>query len=159
MIWILLLTLILIVGVLLLTPIKLAIDTRIPEMKFLWKGIGNAAINYKEEEWLLRFRVFFYTKEIQLQSIKGRKKKQEKPKRKKRNLPKMLGKLLAVIKTFRVPVWHISMDTEDYVHNAWLYPLNYFMGVEHCNINFHEESYIVLELRNNLARILYAWFR
>jgi len=73
MIWLLLLALILIVGGLLLTPIKLAIDTRIPEIKFSWKGIGNAAINYKEEEWLLRFRVFFYAKEIQLRNIKEEK--------------------------------------------------------------------------------------
>ena len=113
----------LIVCGLLLTPMILAIDTRIPEIKFSWKGIGIAAINYKEEEWLLRFRIFFYAKEIQLRNIKGRKKKQEKSKRKKRNPRKMMRKFLAVMKTFRVPVWRISIDTGDYVYNAWLYPL------------------------------------
>ena len=87
---------------------------------------------------------------------KGRKKKQEKSKRKKRNPRKMMRKFLAVMKTFRVPVWRISIDTGDYVYNAWLYPLNYFIGTEHCQINFHEENYLVLELRNNLARMLYA---
>ena len=159
MIWLLLLALMLIVCGLLLTPMILAIDTRIPEIKFSWKGIGIAAINYKEEEWLLRFRIFFYAKEIQLRNIKGRKMKQEKSKRKKRNPRKMMRKFLAVMKTFRVPVWRISIDTGDYVYNAWLYPLNCFIGTEHYQINFHEENYLVLELRNNLARMLYAWFR
>ena len=158
MIWLLLAFLLIVCG-LLLTPVILAIDTRIPEIKLSWKGIGNAAINYKEEEWLLRFRIFFYAKEIQLRNIKGRKKKQEKSKRKKRNPRKMMRKFLAVMKTFRVPVWRISIDTGDYVYNAWLYPLNYFIGTEHYQINFHEENYLVLELRNNLARMLYAWFR
>ena len=158
MIWLLLAFLLIVCG-LLLTPVILAIDTRIPEIKLSWKGIGNAAINYKEEEWLLRFRIFFYAKEIQLRNIKGRKKKQEKSKRKKRNPRKMMRKFLAVMKTFRVPVWRISIDTGDYVYNAWLYPLNYFIGTEHCQINFHEENYLVLELKNNLARMLYAWFR
>jgi len=158
MIWLLLAFLLIVCG-LLLTPVILAIDTRIPEIKLSWKGIGNAAINYKEEEWLLRFRIFFYAKEIQLHNIKRRKKRQEKPKRKKRSPRKMLRKFLPVMKTFRVPVWHISVDTEDYVYNAWLYPLNYFIGTEHCHINFHEENYLVLELRNNLARMLYAWIR
>jgi hypothetical protein len=159
MIWLLLLALLLIVCGLLLSPIILSIDTRIPEIKFSWKGIGNAAINYKEEKFLLRFRIFFYAKEIQLRRIKGTKKKQAKSKRKKRNSLKMFRKILGVFKTFRVPVWRISIDTGDYVYNAWLYPLNYFIGTEHCNINFHEENYMVLELRNNLAQMLYAWFR
>ena len=159
MIWLLLLALILTVCGLLLAPMILVIDTRIPEVKFSWKGIGNAAINYKEEEWLLRFRIFFFAKEVKLQSIKRRKKKQEKRKRNKRNLRKMFRKFLAVIKTFRVHVWRMSIDTGDYVYNAWLYPFNYFVGAEHCRINFQEENYLVLELRNNLARMLYAWFR
>jgi hypothetical protein len=160
MIWlILLLALVLIASGLMLTPIVLNIDTRVPEIKFAWKGIGNAAINYKDEEWLLRFSILFYNKEIQLRSAKGRKKKQEKTKRKKRNLQKMIQKFLAVGKTFQVPVWKISLDTEDYVYNAWLYPLNYFIGLDHWNINFHDENYLVLELRNNLGRMLYAWFR
>lgn len=159
MIWLLPLALILIVCGLLLTPMILAIDTRIPEIRFLWKGIGNAAINYKDERWLLRFRILFYSKEIQLRSIKRGKKKQEKRKRKKTNPRKIFGKILAVVKTFSVPVWRISIDTGNYVYNAWLYPLNYFIGAEHCHINFHEENYLVFELRNNLARMLYAWFR
>src|SRR6476661_863164 len=102
MIWlILLLALVLIASGLMLTPIVLYIDTRVPEIKFAWKGIGNAAINYKDEEWLLRFSILFYNKEIQLRSAKGRKKKQEKTKRKKRNLQKMIQKFLAVGKTFQ----------------------------------------------------------
>lgn len=159
MIWLLLLVLVLVVCGLLLTPMILAIDTRIPQAKFLWKGIGNVAIHYKEEKWLLQFRIFFFSKKIELQSIKERKKKRTKPKRKKRKPQKMLRKIFAVMKTFRVPVWRISMDTGDYVYNAWLYPLNYFIGIEHCNINFQEENYVILELRNNLWRMLYAWFR
>jgi hypothetical protein len=160
MIWLVTLAvIILIASGVLLTPMVLAIDTRIPEIKLVWKGIGNAAINYKEEKFLLRFRIFFYSKEIQLRSTKGGKKKPKKPQRKKSTPHKTLRKLLPLVKSFRVPVWKISLDTGDYMYNGLLYPLNYFFGADHCNINFNEQSYLVLELRNNLGRMLLAWMR
>jgi hypothetical protein len=160
MIWLVTLAIVILTGCgLLLTPMVLAVDTRIPEIKLVWRGIGNAAINYKEEKFLLRFSVFFFSKEIQLPSTKGRKKKTKKPQRKKSGPHKMLRKFLPVVKSFRVPVWKISLDTGDYMYNGLLYPLNYFLGTDHCNINFNEQTYLVLELRNNLGRMLLAWMR
>jgi hypothetical protein len=159
MIWLLPLAIVLIVCGLLLTPMIIGIDTRVPELTFRWKGIGNAAIHYESEEWLLRFRIVFYKREIKLRTLKRRKGKRKKAKRAKRRPQRMIRKFFAVGKTFRVPVWKISLDTGDYTHNALLYPLNHFIGRDHCNINFLGENHLVLELRNNLGRMLYAWIR
>lgn len=147
----------------LLSPLSLDIDTRIPAASFGWKGFGNAVIIYQEEEWWIRFRIFFFRKELNLSTMKRKPKnettKKVKHKREKMNSRKMLMKGMRILKTFRATQWRISLDTGDNVYNAWLYPLNFVVGTEHCNVNFYGENYLVLNLKNNMGRIFYAWFR
>lgn len=152
-----------VVAWLLFAPVILDIDTRIPAARFEWKGLGNAIIIFQEEEWRLRFRIFFFRKELNLSTMKRKPKmkktKKEKHKRKNMNSRKMVMKGMRILKTFRATQWRISLDTGNNMYNAWLYPLNFIIGAEHCNVNFYGENYLVLNLKNNLGRILYAWIR
>ena len=101
----------------------------------------------------------FFRKRNTTAQYKRKKKEACKPEKKKKQSAKNAKEIFIGDKTCHVRAWRISIDTGDYVYNAWLYPLNHFIGTEHCHINFHEENYLVLELRNNLARMLYVWVR
>ena len=162
MIWyVLLLAFLFAISWLMFAPFDVNVDTRIPEIKIAWRGIGNAAINYKQEEWIVTFRVFWFRKKLNLDKIHapGKKRKQRKKKARKFNIQNGLKIFLAIIRTFKVSVCRLSLDTGDVICNAWLYPLNYFIGTKYCHINFQDETYLVLKARNNVGRILYAWFR
>jgi len=144
------------------SPLALSIDTAVPEAKLTWKGIGRALLIYKEDEWLLFIRVLFFTREKNLSAPKkgNEKKKKEQKKavqKKKRNIRKLLKKGLRVAKSFIITDWRISVDTGNHVHNAWLYPLNFMLPGNHCNINFYNENYLMLKAKNQLWRMLYAW--
>ncbi len=146
------------------SPLSISIDTTVSEAKCTWKGIGKVLLIYKEDQWLLFIRVLFFTKEKNLSAPKKRdeKKKKERKKtehKKKRNVRKLLKKGLRVAKSFTITEWRMSIDTGDHVHNAWLYPLNFMLPGNHCNINFYDENYLVLKAKNQLWRMLFAWLR
>ncbi|HRH49321.1 MAG TPA: hypothetical protein PLP23_11270 [Panacibacter sp.] len=143
-------------------PFEFDVDTRIREIKIAWWGIGNVAITYKHEEWFVTFRVFWFRKQLKLENIHPPVKKIKQHKKRKAikiNIQNGLKSFIAVMRTFKVSACRLSLDTGDVILNAWLYPLNHFIGLRYCNINFQGENYFVLKARNNIGRILYAWFR
>ena len=149
----------LVLGWLLLAPLQLQIDTRIPQISFRWISVGKAKIAYEQGKWWLRISVFFFAKQWELEDVifKRRKKvKKNKPKAKTSH-SKWFRKLLNLIKTFRVTKWRIAIDTGDDVRNAWLYALNFYPGVSrHFCVNFFDENYLLLEIRNAPWKMVYA---
>jgi hypothetical protein len=149
---------------LLFSPFEIEIDTRIARAALRWISIGNAYIWY-ENEWWLSFQILFYHKTIRFSEIKLKPKKitgdktRQKPKRKMK-MSRLLKISLRVIKTFRVKEWQLAIDTGDNVRNAQLYPLNFmrFAG-NHLHINFMDENYFRLKVRNRPWKILYAFLR
>ena len=163
MIWlIIILVLILFIAWLLLSPVIMEIDTRVPHAGLRWVSIGNVNIWY-DEEWWLSMQILFFRKTIRFSNLKRKTKKTRKriaKKKKKGNPISKLSKMIMVIKTFRVTEWHLSVDTNDPVLNAQLYPLNYWHSVYgHLNINFNEENYLLVRIRNRPWKILYAFMR
>lgn len=72
----------------------------------------------------------------------------------------LLKKAVRIIKTFRVTEWRLAVDTGDHTRNAQLYPLNFLPGTfRHLQINFRDENYLVLKIRNRPWKILYAFLR
>ena len=140
------------------------IDTRIPGAGLRWISIGNVRVWY-ENEWLLSMRILFYRKTIRISEIKrtpkkindGKTKKKEK---RKMEIVRILKKMIRMLKTFRVTEWNVAIDTDDYIRNAQLYPLNYLPGIlGHLHINFQDENYVVLKIRNRPWKIIYAFLR
>jgi len=149
----------LILGWLLLAPLQLQIDTRIPEISFRWISVGKAKIVYEQDKWWLKISVFFFFKQWDLEGLifKPKKKVRKKRPKTKRGLSKWLRKLFNLIKTFRVTKWQIAIDTGDDVRNAWLYSLNFYPGIRrHFCVNFFDESYLLLEIRNAPWKMVYA---
>jgi len=149
----------LILGWLLLAPLQLQIDTRIPEISFRWISVGKAKIVYEQDKWWLKISVFFFFKQWDLEGLifKPKKKVRKNRPKTKRGLSKWLRKLFNLIKTFRVTKWQIAIDTGDDVRNAWLYSLNFYPGIRrHFCVNFFDESYLLLEIRNAPWKMVYA---
>ena len=147
---------------LLVAPLLIEIDTRVPRAKMKWQSIGSGTAFYNGE-WWLTFRIFFYHKTIRFSEIASKPhKKRIAKKRTKKPLPasRALKKIAAVLRTFHIKEWQLAIDSDNYVLNAKLYPLNYLPHTaEHIHINFTDENYLVLKLSNRPWKILYAFIR
>ena len=102
--------LLLIPGWLLLAPLQLQIDTRIPEISFRWISVGKARMVYEQGKWWLKISVFFFFKQWELEDLlfnPKKKVKKTKPKAKTGH-SKRFRKLFNLLKTFRVTKWRID---------------------------------------------------
>ncbi len=67
----------------------------------------------------------------------------------------------SVIKSFKLISLHISIDTGNYQLNGILYPLFFlisFLFKKNISVNFVGKNYLHLILKNNLARLSWAYF-
>jgi hypothetical protein len=156
--------LLLIIIWLLLSPIELFIDTKVSELYVRWIGIGRAMIVYEKEDWWLKVQFSLFKKKwslIEMVTKSTKKGKKAKPTRKKTIKKKnWLPKILNMLKTFRITKWQIAIDSGNNVINAWMYPLNFFpYTYQHLFVNFNEENYLALIIRNVPLRMLYAWIK
>lgn len=145
----------------LISPFIIEIDSRKPLAMLKWVSIGKAAIWY-DEEWWLGFRVLFFQKKIRLSSIKDKQKKVAAPlvKKTKRKRKLSFRKILNVVRTFRIEEWKLAIDTGDYARNAQIYPLNFLPKLSgHMQINFNDENYLYVRIRNRPLKMLYAFLR
>ena len=72
----------------------------------------------------------------------------------------MLQKTIRMVRTFRLVEWHLAIDTGSYSRNAQLYPLNFFTGTPgHLHVNFNDENFVALKLRNRPWKLLFAFLR
>ncbi|HMU47476.1 MAG TPA: hypothetical protein PKC72_13975 [Chitinophagaceae bacterium] len=143
---------------LLVSPLVISLDTRIPIVQMKWATIGEAGIWY-DETWKIKFRILFFRKTIQFN--RGKKKitaKKKSIKSKKRKIP--LQKIIRLLKTFKINKWNLSVDSGDYIENALLYPMNFLRPFQnHLNINFNDENYLFIEITNRPWKILFAMMR
>jgi hypothetical protein len=150
----------LIIGWLLLAPLQLQIDTRIPEISLRWITVGKAIIGYEQGKWYLKISALFLFKRWEVEKLifKSKKKAPRVKSKKKATHYNWLKKFANVVKTFRVTGWQLAMDTGDAAKNAWLYPLNFYPGTRHhLYINFLDENYFLLEIRNSPWRVIKAF--
>jgi hypothetical protein len=165
MVWIIVIILLLLILCwVLITPLELRIDTRTPQVSIRWMNIGKALVSYENEKWWLNVWVLFFHKQWDLEKlIFAEKKKKKRVKRiaeKRKPGTNKFRKFLKVMKTFRVTNWQIAIDTGDTIKNAWLYPLNFSAYTwKHVYINFTDENYIVLSIRNTPWKLAYAFLR
>jgi len=166
MLWIIIATLPLIVLIwLLLTPMEVQIDSRIPQVLIRWAGIGQGACIQKDDTWLLSAKILFFKKTWPLSELISRKPKTNKHIHKtvtqkliKRTID--LNKIFLLIRTFRVVHWQTAIDTNDPVHNAWLYALNFLPCTkQYLYINYHGANYLSITIRSKLWKLLYTWIK
>lgn len=117
------------------------------------------------EDWKLLLTVVGWQKDLDLENTFEPRKTvppaptQKKSKRKKAGFP--FQKITALIRSFKVNKLYIRIDTGDMQLNGILYPVFAWLkwGRQHdVLINFTGENVVILEIKNNLARLSRAWF-
>ncbi|MDO6432885.1 hypothetical protein Q4E93_19915 [Flavitalea sp. BT771] len=164
----------LMLGWLLLSPLIIEADTRLPEIRMEWKRLVTLRITYAEGVGWISVKTYFYQHTWRLGAhpakagsdkqvaADGKKKPgaRKKPRtRRRRKTKQLLLKGLRVLRTFRIVRMEIALDTSDPVMNAQLYPLNFYPYPpgRSVRINFLEENYLLLRLSNTPWRMLKAW--
>jgi hypothetical protein len=164
MLWITLFLFISILGWLLLSPLEVKIDTRVPMTRVRWKNVGNATLFYEDDQWWLEVFVLFFSKKWNLMQISftDRKKKKKAQSRRKKNRGKSttILKFFKILKTFQIVQWEIAFSADDNTKNAYWYWLNFFpLTRRHVHINFIDENYLVFVIRNKAWQIAYAYIK
>ncbi len=146
---------------LLLAPISVKIDTWQQDYAVRWQGIGGVQVLLIENEVVLLLRVFFWRKAFY--PLRGSKKPSKPPKKSKPTTQRKGGifswKLAKrVLRTFRIKQFKLELDTDDYVINAFLYPVFYFLDSpkRQLRVNFEGRTNLLLHIENRLSRIIGA---
>ncbi len=169
MVWIFILAiLVILVGFILLTPLIIHIDSERNEYMIIWKGIARVNVLPGAREilairistpvyatTLYPFRPAHHRAET---TVKHPAQKKQQHKRKMSHLP---GRIVHIVKSFRVRECIIDIDTGDYQWNAWLYPVLWFLnrGNRHLHVNYVNRNIARIDLRNNLIKMIYAFIR
>ena len=146
-----------------LSPFELQVDTRTPQAFVKWFSIGQALVIFENETWWLKIRILFFSKRWEMEKLVfGRKKKTKRPKpaKEKRKRRISLQKFLRLVRTFRILQWQIAIDSGDVTKNAWLYALNFYPATRHhVFINYTDENYVLLKIRNTPWKLIVAFMR
>ena len=152
---------------LLLAPLRLELDTRAPYIRFQWWGIGKGVLYY-DTGWKADVQVLFFHKTFLLEEIKTKSKKKktlpekaEKKNRHKKSTPftVWMRKARNLLCSFTVERWQLALDTGDAAWNARLYPLSWMPRLKgHVNINFIDENYLYLRVRNQGWKLVWAYW-
>lgn len=152
---------------LLLAPLRLELDTRVPYIRFHWWGIGKGMLYY-DTEWKAGVQVLFFRKTFNLEQPVAKKKKSipERVKTKKskphQGMPfmQLMRKAGRLLGSFTVEQWQLALDTGDATLNARMYPLNWTPVTRgHVQVNFIDENYLFLRIRNQVWKLLWAYWK
>lgn len=151
-------------GWLLLTPITLKIDSlREQFMLRIW-GLGKANLVITEEAFLIRVTLAWWSKNFQVFPSKKKKPEEKKPaktKRKKKKMKWSWRKMIRLLKTFKVKKLRLDLDTDNYILNAYLFPVFHFLRRpnQSVSINFMGRNECQLEVTNRVGKVLLALIR
>jgi hypothetical protein len=155
-----------IIAWLLWAPIRLKIDTRSGVYRVEWSRVVSADWLPEQGLDVIEIRVFFWKRKIALYRANGKKKKAGAPKPAKKHDEKPVKKtrrlsrqsIRKILQTFEVRRCHLTLDTGDYLWNAWLFPVFWFVRKPNVRvrINFQGENELSLLVQNRLGRILWA---
>jgi len=157
------LSVLLVVLFLLLIPIRIFMDSNRGILLVEWKNIITANVLLQNEDLLIRLDTFFWKKEFSLMETATNQAPAHSKKKKKISISKkwkfdFRKKLKNILKTIKVKQLYVNIDTDDYLWNAYLYPVFYFLKKEKRNfqINYHGNVEILLEVQSRPIQILYA---
>ncbi len=132
--------------------------------------IAQAGIRTVKEDWRYFFRFPFWKKEGTFDELLLKKKKAKKVKKEKEkssSFPSILQRKIRknwkpVLKSFQCERLELDVDTDDYIINAYLYPVLQFLSLRFqkpLSINFRGETTIEIVISNKIGKILYAFWK
>ena len=150
---------ILVLGWLLIAPLRLSADSALGAIQLTWWGLGSAGLFLTHDDLTLRFRVFFWKKEVNpLQWAPSKKNKKKTKKKSKSRMPMSFRKIKRLLRTFTIRECRLDLDTDNYTLNAWLYPVLHFLNRHdrQLRINFEGRFYCRVVIENRGYRLLWA---
>lgn len=168
MFWIILLTLLIALLIwILFAPIYLYLewndDRQRAELR--WRGLIRVLILGSRKGWRVHVRILWFHRQWGLLELLARPSSSapEKPSKQSRRSSwrprhplKMLRRLW---RSFRIRQFRWRLDTDDYVLNAYLFPLFRITSRRQrfdWTVNFHGKNEVLLITENRLARMIYA---
>lgn len=165
--WIILILLFSFLLLFLLAPLSLHIDSSKNIYQISLSGLAGFALIPNEEDWFFVLKISFWKKKFPVSGFAERtmvsKAKQEQPeskaKQKRFDFFKSSKIIRRILRSFRVRICKIDIDTDDYYWNALLIPAFQLFnrGNQHrIAINFEGKNQVVLLVENRPVNILYS---
>jgi hypothetical protein len=156
--WIILSILLAIVGVLLVAPLELILNSERGYYRFAYRGLASGALFWSEptQKWMLRVWILGWRKEwgfwdliTQPSAPKSAEKEVDRKKRKrKRRTPKhLVRRLYRVWRALEIRRCNIDIDTDDYILNAWLFPVFTVLGGRRGRMQINYEGRAAIDLQ------------
>ena len=147
---------------LLFAPFFVEIDSVKRLFRIKFHRLASARLIFDESSILLELKTAGWQKKIDLLEIKEKNKKAVVKNEKKKQTKISFQKFLAVLKSFRIRKFFLTLDTGDMQMNGILYPLFVLTSIssgKNITINFLDENKLILQIENNLARIIWAYIK
>lgn len=171
--WILLILLLLVLSFLLFAPLQLEINSEGDFVRIGWGGLVQGRLVFMSDELLLNLRILFFRKTIYLLGIKKKKtaepteKKVEKKKRKQKKklswaiVKKRFNLFNRILHSFKIKICKINLDTDNYVTNAYLFPVFYSLdrGKHSFSINYEGKIDVRILIENRGIWVLHELIR
>ncbi len=161
--------LIALLGCLLITPLELIIHSANNEYKLRWGWLFRARLISLPDDLIIRISIPFYQKDFfplhpkasHKSTQKAKKKKQRRRKNTSKKHRKAFKLIRSVLKSFHIRQFRLNMDTDDYLTNAYLYPIFYFFnkGKGIWEVNYEGQFELDLEMDNRPIRLIYAFIK
>lgn len=150
-------------------PIELELDTNKGVARLWIWSLGGAQLIWQDEEPIVQWNMMGFRRTQDLfDFIPNPKKKPKTPKLKPKtkkarrmSLKWIYRKVRGVLTSFQIRRFQFHLDTDNYLLNAYLFPIVYWLG-RHPNqiaINFQGRNEVILQLHNRLIYILWAFIR
>ena len=153
-------------GWLVITPVQLILHSTTHEYKLKWGWLLKAQLILLSDDLLISIGLPFYRKDFYPLHPTPSSKSMQKPKKDKRKASKKgpripLKTIKSILKTFKVRQFKLELDTDNYLTNAYLYPLFHYLdrGKGEWHINYNGRFELHLEMDNRPIRILYVLSR
>jgi hypothetical protein len=149
---------------LLFAPFYVEVNSVTNLYRLRFHRLMSLALKSNTEGFAIEMRFLFWKKDILL-TEHGRKDDND-PK----HVPESRAQMPAidwdrvrnVLKSFHLNTCDISLDTGNMPLNGILYPIVYTISAcyrKQITINFSGHNHVVVEVENNLARIIYAYYK
>ena len=164
MIWLLVFLLILvsISCYLLFAPFYLEINSRIGLCRIRFHRLAMAGFYLQESSLILELKIAGWRKQIDLLAERPSHKENLKIKYKKERKTISLKKIKAILKSFKVNKLYLNFCFDNMPLNGILYPAFLWLSRrtgKHFEINFWNENEFILEIENNLFRMIRAYIK
>lgn len=161
----LLLIVVIIFGYLFFAPFYFEINTTSGIYRIRFHRLASISLKIIDNSLMAEIKIAWWTKQFDLSSTGNTADKlpvAKKTVKAKKRSKLSFKKIKAVVKSFKISKCSISIDSGDMQLNGILWPVFYLFKVrsgKDLQINFIGENKIVFEMKNNLARMSWAYMR